>query len=51
MLNDKSQNVDAVKVLTEDSKVFESNCMFLHFMFHQISLEANELEDKIKMGT
>ena len=43
--------IDVVKVLTKDSEVSESNFMFLHFMLHQLSSEANEFEDKIKMGT
>ena len=40
-----SQIADVVKVLTED---FESSCMFLHFMLHQLSSKDNKLENKIK---
>ena len=51
ILKISSQTTNAVKVLTKGSEVSEYNFKFLHFMLHQLSSEANELEDKIKIGT
>ena len=51
ILNISSHTTDVVKVMTKDSYVSEHISMFLHFILHQPSSEANEFEDKIKMGT